>query len=356
MKIRINSLDYLRGIMALSIMLYHYSSWSFHTYHSGSILGKLGIYGVSFFYILSGLTLYIVYNETMATSHQITQFFIKRLFRIYPLLWLTTLLYVIVPSVKADAYTIFLNLSGLFGFIKPTAAIGVGVWSIGNELVFYAFFPLIILYEKKDSKLLFYIIIFLSFLVALVFAFIVLRNDVNLEFQWAYYVNPFNQLFLFTGGILIGHLSKELKPSVSKRILAPIIIVLAILFTLVPAEGDLIHIVVAWNRIIFALICLLLCAGVFWLRLSYYTWLHQVLSFLGEASYSIYLLHPIVYSFLKTLNNKFNLLNSVTVFFLGIFLTLFASFITYRLFEKPMMSLGKRLTSRIAASGGPLKN
>lgn len=65
---RVESLDYLRGLMALSVVIYHYISWSMSTGSSvdviGSqfILGKLGIYAVSIFYILSGVSLAYIYE------------------------------------------------------------------------------------------------------------------------------------------------------------------------------------------------------------------------------------------------------------------------------------------------------
>lgn len=60
-KLRLHNLDYLRGIAASVIMIYHLSSWVFGRHDVGSFLGKSGVYGVSIFYILSGLTLFYVY-------------------------------------------------------------------------------------------------------------------------------------------------------------------------------------------------------------------------------------------------------------------------------------------------------
>ena len=61
---RIYSLDYLRGIMALLIMLYHYFSWHYSGFDSSDFMGRIGVYSVSMFYILSGLTLYVVYKKS----------------------------------------------------------------------------------------------------------------------------------------------------------------------------------------------------------------------------------------------------------------------------------------------------
>ena len=51
-----------------AIMVYHYSSWTLHPFKSDSVLGVLGIYGVGIFYILSGLTLFVVYHQKLELS------------------------------------------------------------------------------------------------------------------------------------------------------------------------------------------------------------------------------------------------------------------------------------------------
>ena len=60
---RLYNLDYLRGIVAFGIMIYHYFLWTFGKFSADTFIGRLGIYGVSIFYVLSGLTLYYVYYE-----------------------------------------------------------------------------------------------------------------------------------------------------------------------------------------------------------------------------------------------------------------------------------------------------
>ncbi|MBK9510397.1 MAG: acyltransferase [Cytophagaceae bacterium] len=134
---RLHNLDYLRGIAAFGIMIYHFSLWNFGAFPAESILGRVGIYGVSIFYVLSGLTLYHVYFHKMTLSFSsLKDFWIKRIFRIFPLLWLATILFVIIERKELDFYRIFLNLTGFFGFIKWDYYLAVGSWSIGNELVF----------------------------------------------------------------------------------------------------------------------------------------------------------------------------------------------------------------------------
>ena len=86
---RLYNLDYLRGLAAFGIMIYHYLSWTLGKFTADTFMGRLGIYGVSIFYILSGLTLFCVYNDKMTLSKKdVATFFKKRVFSIFPLLWI----------------------------------------------------------------------------------------------------------------------------------------------------------------------------------------------------------------------------------------------------------------------------
>src|SRR5687768_1826084 len=87
---RINSLDYLRGLTAFGIMVFHFTSWTFGGYQAQDFLGRVGLYGVSVFYVLSGLILFLIYfRKLKPTLPSLDTFALKRIYRIYPLLWLT---------------------------------------------------------------------------------------------------------------------------------------------------------------------------------------------------------------------------------------------------------------------------
>ena len=153
--IRLHNLDYLRGLAAFGILTYHLFSWGFglDNYNSSTILGRIGVYGVSIFYILSGLTLFYVYYDRMyPTMNEIISFVKKRIYRIFPLLWLVTILSIIGSNKWPNVFDLFLNLTGLFGFVKWDTTFATGIWSIGNELVFYSVFPLFIFWTNSSFK------------------------------------------------------------------------------------------------------------------------------------------------------------------------------------------------------------
>ncbi len=288
-------LDYLRGLMATSIMVYHYSYWNDVHVDAGTVLGRLGIYGVSIFYVLSGLTLYIVYNRSISADFRsIAEFFIKRVFRIFPLLWLTITATIFIYNNNVGWKLCFLNYSGLFGFIHIGGYLAVGQWSIGNELVFYVFFPLFLILSKRRPAL-FFLLLVLSAVAGLYFAFHVLNTKTDLAAQWKYYINPFNQLLFFAGGILIGYTGQWINPEKYKTPIFTLLVLSILAFVFYPVTGDSIHIVTGFNRVFFFCISCLICFCFYHQKRVLPGIPDRILTFLDEASYSIYLLHPLVW-------------------------------------------------------------
>jgi exopolysaccharide production protein ExoZ len=202
---RIETLDWLRGLMALSIMYYHLTHWFFFHTDASNPLGRLGVYGVSIFFLLSGLSMAIVYNRYISSLKSSLNFFVRRIFRIWPLYWIVCIL-AIAPEVfktgSFDGALFFLNVSTLFGFVSPGAYIPTGAWSIGNEMVYYAMTPFIFMlynYRRWAGNLFFLI----SLAVGGLFAFYLLDSRTDIGPQWHTYINPFNNLFLYVMGIAI---------------------------------------------------------------------------------------------------------------------------------------------------------
>lgn len=338
---RIQALDLLRGCAALLVMFYHYSSWSEgNSFDSSTLLGRVGIYGVSIFYVLSGLTLFHVYSTYDLKSPLVfsVNFWIKRVFRIFPLLWAATFLTLLVRKSIPDVSLLLLNLTGLFGFISWDRYIAVGAWSIGNELFFYAFFPFLML-TLRYSKIGFYLINVAFLVCFLWFAFFKLDSNSSLSSQWQNYVNPLNQAFLFCGGVLIGYLSKFRIPNIT---LAAVLAGCFVTFVFFPIEGERIVIVTGIYRLIFTTLSLLVCFCFYRLHFPPKIANHWMISAVGEISYSVYLLHPIVYAVVSIFSEYFML--SITLkILLSSCITIFAAYYNYGLFEKFFIRFGKRM-------------
>jgi exopolysaccharide production protein ExoZ len=341
---RLHSLDYLRGITAFGIMIYHYTG-GICSRSADTIMGRLGVYGVAIFYILSGLTLFHVYNENMKPTWSETKsFFKKRIFRIFPLLWVVTIVAVLVSQKTPNFFDLFLNLSGLFGFVAWDVTFSGGVWSIGNELVFYVFFPIFI-YLSHKSQVWFWVLGVIIFLIFIYFAFIKIHYGMPMLEETSDYFNPLNNLFLFFGGFIIGKYLK--RHEISSIILHVIIIVGLGLFVFYPVFGKKIDLLIGVNRLVFTLSSCMIC--IYFYKLSYQvpTFIHKPLLWLGEVSYSLYLIHPIVIRInRKFLEHYFIDLPSIkiTSMFVCIIITLVLSYFSYNYLEKFFMKLGRKNT------------
>lgn len=338
---RIHNLDYLRGLAAFGIMIYHYLYAVFGKFDSESIFGRIGLYGVSIFYVLSGLTLYLVYKNKMDFSYnQIRNFFIKRFFRIFPLMWLAIILTIIFINRDIPSYwNLFLNLSGLFGIFNWDTYFAMGLWSIGNELVFYLFFiPILFLAQKK--KILFLFTYLIIFVIYLYFAFSVFEKNSPEKFtivnMWGDYVNPLNQLFLFISGIMLGYIF-ESKKIENNKINITILIIGLLIFIFYPENGNPINLVSEYSRLIFSFSSIIICYGFYSVKFHLPNIISNNLIFLGTVSYSIYLLHPLVFHLVRHIvdyiSAQFKELPYFTTVIISIIATIWISNFTFKYFE-----------------------
>jgi len=336
---RIHTLDYLRGLAAVGIMLYHMHLLSFGEIDSESPFARIKIYAVTIFFVLSGLTLYKVYINNLAETG-IKNFFIKRLFRIFPLLWLVTIFTFLLSMHSVTMKKLALNLLVLPGIIKPEMFIANGAWSIGNELGFYLLFPLLIIITKRNVNNLI-IAIFLSAIPFLYYTYLVLDPDKPLGLQWKHYVSPLSQFLFFTIGMGLGAMNAP-NPRLVK--LAPYLaaISLALLF-FYPVSGEPIQLTSGNNRIFFSVVTILLCYFIYIADFQFLPAPVQwALSTLGEISYSVYLLHPIIFmSIIAVLGDSYQS-HIYVIIVATVVMTIVLSYFTYQYFEKYFMNLSKK--------------
>lgn len=238
---------------------------------------------------------------------------------------------------------VFLNYTGLFGIFTWWDYFSMGAWSIGNELVFYLFFPFFVFFTKKSKPMMFLLssLILIAFVY---FAFFRLTPDQELPLQWRDYVNPLNQVFLFLMGFLVGHFLRNVAFSKGLTILLFLGSVGGFIFY--PTYGgELIDIVTNSNRIVFSLLSVSICVSFYKSTIQLPHFLHKPLSFLGEVSYSIYLIHPIVN---KVLVGAISILIGKNVvpfqleIIISIIITLIVSHFVYKYVEQYFMALAKR--------------
>lgn len=332
---RIYTLDYLRGFAALLILIYHYLTWSGYDFGAETALRRVGFYGVTIFYMLSGLTLFYVYEGRLEINKvSLKAFFLKRAARILPLLCCVSLIAIVLSRKIPNLFDVFLNFSGLFGFFKWNTYFATGAWSIGNELVFYVFFPFLLV-AARNKSLIFWIIGAIIFVISIYFSFFKLPEVMEEnKLLWRNYVNPLNQLIYFFSGVAIGKLFCSIK-NVSNNLLYIILLLAVLLFLFYPTDVQDFCLIMGSNRYVFSLSCWLIVVCLFLLKLDNSNFYHKPLLFLGEISYGLYLFHPIVFTILK----KALRISGTTVppflfLLLSAILSILVSFISYQYFEK----------------------
>ena len=126
---RYEALDWLRGLLAASIMLYHLVSWDVAPQKAYTVLGRFGVFGVSMFFVLSGLSISVAYHSFLGNWAGVWRFSVRRIFRIWPLLWLAIFAITVLLALRGEAPSwrlVALNLTTLFGFILPTGYLNTG--------------------------------------------------------------------------------------------------------------------------------------------------------------------------------------------------------------------------------------
>ena len=158
---RYQELDSLRGIAALSVVLFHFT----FGYDNGlKVLSddkfyfRYGSLGVSLFFIISGFVIFMTLQKTKNTS----DFIVSRFSRLYPAYWaciittviLTTALSVPFQQNMFNMGQILVNFSMFQYWFKIKDVDGV-YWTLAIELTFYAIMYFVFLINKQQHIALF---------------------------------------------------------------------------------------------------------------------------------------------------------------------------------------------------------
>ncbi|WP_280041931.1 acyltransferase [Pseudomonas sp. Hg5Tf] len=354
---RIRSIDFMRGIMALSVLIYHFTGWTTGVLDSSSVIGRLGIYAVSTFYVVSGISLYIVYKDKSFGPVGMINFWIKRIFRIAPLFWIATIITIIAikmawPNYVYPTEKLWMNFTLTFGFLAHEQYIPGGGWSIGNELVFYALFPILITLTKRPSTMILSVVVSLA--VYVYFSFFLMTPKINLGEQWINYINPWNQLLLFVCGVTCGRIYDQLG-SIGNTKAYGLLALAVLAFVFYPSTGNQIHITTGFSRIAYTVICVMAAYACLNIHITADNFMTKAMGLLGDLSYSLYLMHSAVATVaLHVLMPKMGITDKTwkLVFLLLVVLPyLFViSYIVYVGVEKPFIKLGRKLSIK---SGKP---
>ncbi|NND96480.1 MAG: acyltransferase, partial [Pirellulaceae bacterium] len=139
---RISELDALRGIAAVAVVLFHYTTRYDDLFgHSQSIPLSVpgGYFGVNLFFMLSGFVILMTLERTSDSW----KFAWGRLSRLYPAYWAAALMTFVVvslfglPGQEVTVVEALVNTTMIQGMLKVPHIDGA-YWSLQAELIFYA--------------------------------------------------------------------------------------------------------------------------------------------------------------------------------------------------------------------------
>jgi len=341
----------LRFFLAILVVIYHIPQFCLNRgfpYFDDLAVFQRGPEAVCVFFALSGfLIIRLLYIEKEKTNTiSLKLFYQRRILRIFPLYYAVLIFglfyyYFLLEKLGfeyesgCDLKTSILLGGTFFANVlitkNPGGIIEI-LWSIGIEEQFYIFIaPLLLLIPKPK------ITVFLLLFSGIYFAAYNFLKDLPLSKYHMMY-------FYFSAGGFFSILSYQGKLKMP-NILSILIIVTFVLYFVTPL-ADFINSVAVSHLFKMLLFSLILCALV---QKPYPIMENRVFKYLGEISYGIYALHPIVIQLVGFVFLKFIVqMNLNPVCFIIAFnmavvlLTILAAHISYKYFERYFLKMKKR--------------
>lgn len=338
---RLLGIQYLRGIAAILVVLFHVTGMSrFPKYFNFNILSgyfDLGDVGVQLFFVISGFIIVYVSVETgtLKSKIGIKDFFLKRLIRIIPFMWVCIITFAILRylTIGYFPWPSYVRAFFLFpiGEVDPKQ-----IWTLRHEFLFYIVFALSVLrFKRWDLLILWSVSPFFWHLLKEYFVF----NDSAIIELGDFTFSRFNILFGIGCAIAVmykkGHINLSFKTNYgyifSIISIIPLLIVLDYL-----RNSDYFSILV--EEVIIGIICGgIVIFGIMITEMKT-NYLNQTGKVLGDSSYSIYLFHGIPIAAILGVWSKVQIdAQPILVLVIVSFISCLVGIVVYYLIEKPLV-------------------
>lgn len=330
MEKHISTLTSTRFFAAILVVIYHFGTSVFPFSYLPGFFNS-GYVCVSYFFVLSGFILYYV-NYGKDVDHK--DFLSKRAARILPMYYVALLLQIFLViyesgSLKGQWGAAISNVLLVQASIPKYAfTLNLPAWSLSVEAFFYILFPLLFVWQRKRPGL---------FLLSALLAYIGSQLVMGYKYPYDEKLHHTMHLFLFYHpvmhinqfliGMLTGHFYYRYKDKLRGRKWL-LFIVAATLFICMSWRPGWISYQVGLLALLFALLIMLLSTN------EPKILANRTLVVLGEASYSIYILHHPLYQWMSKLNHGY--LGEEPFFYLYIVVLMMLSVLGYFIIEIPM--------------------
>lgn len=339
----LNSLTSLRFFFALAVFLGHLTfvktDLLWYNWLKNNVFFE-GYLGVGFFFILSGFVLALNYEKKIIDQPNFNKkkFYIARVARIYPLHVLA--FFLMLPFIVINVWKGYfhwdisiINLFLLQSYIPIKDyyfSINNVSWSISTEFFFYIMFPFYVIWLHKLPKLKYFLLLIIP---VIIFAEPYFKTDLKLE-KGIFYINPIVRSFDFILGIVTCQIYKKIQNIEFSRTKGTLIelasILLLVLFFCFHSDvaRAFRYGIYYWIPMFAIILVFALQKGIFSKILQ-----HKTLIYLGEISFSFYMIHMII---IKYGNLYFTSLNDFVKIGLFFTIALILSWIIFEYFEKPI--------------------
>jgi len=344
MKSQIQVIQVMRGLAALLVCCFHMKGLLPQN-NIGLFLFKKGSIGVPLFFIISGFIMHITTAKIEWNKEKIKTFLLKRVIRIIPLYYLATLIYLLVtyqfqlyiieqPTLILPSIFFFPTYANLIGPSYGMPVLKVG-WSLNYEMYFYLLLAISLLFKKYRWHFFTAIIFITVIIIPLISKGYVMKELTQCyTFHFSYLsliTNPV--LLFFVLGITIGKLYQA-NLNFNKLSWAKFFVFAA----LINFTGYYFNFYVLFNGYFTHLFnCgILFIAILLRNKLNPYK-IPNFLIFLGDISFSLYLIHPIVLFSFPIFIRQIGLsmpLNGWVYFVICLLLIVILSSISYFIIEK----------------------
>lgn len=324
---RLLELDAMRGIAAMMVVLYHYTTW--HTQSLGYSTTvplfefKDGKLGVHFFFIVSGFVILL----TMNSCSSVYQFAMSRFARLYPAYWVAVILtfavlvFFPIPGREVTLSQALINLTMLQKWLRVPPIDGV-YWTLAVELTFYVLMAIVF-----QLRLLRRIELVSSLWLVLIIAVTVIERQFGVRIGAALKLMLLIEYgSLFISGVMLYRIFSG--PSLATWLnFGLAFLVSCFLFT------DYL----TWMVLFHGVFLLFALGRANFLKIP-------ALVFLGQISYSLYLVHQNIGYVIINWLEKTELANSLTIVLVPTMVAVFLSWVIYRTIEVPARRFIKRVT------------